>query len=47
MAKKRFYGVAGINGYGVYNDYGKVLESKPYIRGFKVKGFPFSYALCG
>lgn len=39
MAKKRFYGVAGINGYGVYNDYGKVLESKPYIRGFKVKGF--------
>lgn len=41
MAKKRFYGVAGINGYGLYNDYGKVLESKPYIQGFMVKGFPY------
>lgn len=41
MAKKRFYGVAGINGYGVYNDYEKVLEARPYVRGFMVKGFPY------
>lgn len=41
MAKKRFYGVAGINGYGVYNNYEKVLEARPYIRGFMVKGFPY------
>lgn len=41
MSKKRFYGVAGINGYGVYNDYERVLESRPYVRGFMVKGFPY------
>ena len=41
MAKKRFYGVAGVNGYGVYNDYSKVLDSKSRINGFKVKGFPY------
>lgn len=41
MAKKRFYGVAGTNGYGVYNDYDKVLEAKPYVQGFRVKGFPY------
>lgn len=41
MAKKRFYGVAGVNGYGVYNDYDKVLKSKPYIISFRVKGFPY------
>ena len=41
MAKKRFYGVAGTNGYGVYDDYNKVLEARPYIKGFMVKGFPY------
>lgn len=41
MAKKRFYGVAGLNGYGVYNDYNKVLEAKPYIKSFMIKGFPY------
>ncbi len=35
----KFYAVAGFNGYGVYNDYRKVLESKKYIMGFKVKSF--------
>lgn len=41
MAKKNFYGVAGINGYGVYSDYDKVLGAKPYIKGFMVKGFQY------
>ena len=41
MAKKRFYGIAGMNGYGVYNDYNKVLEAKPYVKGFKLKGFTY------
>lgn len=35
----KFYAVAGFNGYGVYNDYEKVLESQQYIWGFKVKSF--------
>lgn len=39
MAKKRFYGVAGENGYGVYNNYEKVIKCQPYVRKFKVKGF--------
>lgn len=41
MAKKRFYGVAGTNGYGVFDDYGKVLKSRPYVKGFMLKGFPY------
>lgn len=40
MSKKiKFYGVAGVNAYGVYNDYGKVQEAQEYIRKFKVKSF--------
>lgn len=39
MTKNKFYGVAGVNGYGVYNDYSKALESKPFIAEFKIKGF--------
>lgn len=40
MKKKEcFYGVAGVNAYGVYNDYEKVLESKQYIAKFKTKKF--------
>lgn len=34
-----YYGVAGTNGYGVYNNYDKVILSKPYIKKYKVKGF--------
>ena len=50
MAKTRFYGVAGTNGYGVFDDYDKVLEKKPYIKHFKIKGFRYydeaeSYAI--
>lgn len=37
--KKEYYGVAGTNGYGVYNNYTKVMLSKPYIKKYKVKGF--------
>ena len=39
MNRKKYYGVAGDNGYGVYNRYDKVLESKPFITRFKLKGF--------
>ena len=40
MAKtKKFYGVAGTNGYGVYDDWGEVMRAKPHIKKFKNKGF--------
>lgn len=39
MTKKKYYGVAGRNGYGVYNNYGKVMADKTFVVGFKVKGF--------
>lgn len=39
MKKKKYYGVTGTNGYGVYNDYTKVMLSKPYIKKYKVKSF--------
>lgn len=39
MAKFRFYGVYGFNGGGVYIDWGKCETAKPFISGFKVKGF--------
>ena len=38
MAKK-YYGIAGENGYGVFNDYDKVLEIRGSIRKYKIKGF--------
>ena len=38
MAKK-FYGIAGTNGYGVYDDYDKVLGSRKYVKGYKIKSF--------
>lgn len=38
MAKK-FYAVAGTNGYGVYDDWGEVMRAKPHIKKFKNKGF--------
>lgn len=38
MRKKEvFYGIAGINAYGVYNDWDKVLESRKYIAEFQTK----------
>ena len=38
MAKK-FYGIAGTNGYGVYDNYDKVLGSRKYVKGYKIKSF--------
>lgn len=34
-----FYGVYGTNGGGVFGYWGKVLESRPYIKSFKAKKF--------
>lgn len=39
MKKKKYYAVAGFNGYGVYDNYDKVLRSRKYITGFKEKVF--------
>ncbi len=39
MAKKRFYGVAGSNGYGVYDDYDRVLKTRPFVTEFTIKKF--------
>ena len=36
--RKNYYAVVGVNGYGVYNDYEKVLASHPYIKNYKCKG---------
>lgn len=39
MSKSKFYGLAGVNGYGVYTDYAKVIESGPYLKKFVNKKF--------
>lgn len=39
MKKSRFYAVAGVNAYGVYDNYDEVLKSKKYIASFKCKRF--------
>ncbi len=39
MKKEKFYGVAGVNAYGVYNDYEKVCKSRRFIAKFKTKKF--------
>lgn len=39
MARYGFYGVYGRNGGGVYTDWGRYLQSHPYIPGVKVKKF--------
>lgn len=35
----KYYGVAGVAGYGVYDDYEKVLESRRFIKKFINKKF--------
>lgn len=37
--KKKFYGVAGVNGYGVYDNYKGVLKNREYVKAHHVKGF--------
>ncbi len=39
MARKKYYGVAGANGYGVYDKYQRVLDSRPFITKFTIKSF--------
>lgn len=39
MKTTKFYGVAGVNAYGVYDDYVKVQECKRYIAKIHVKKF--------
>ena len=39
MKKQKYYGIAGVNAYGVYDDYEKVLESRQYIAKFKNRRF--------
>lgn len=39
MKRKKYYGVAGSNGYGVYDNYNRVLKSRPFITAFTVKKF--------
>ena len=39
MAKYGFYGVYGLNGGGVYDNWEKVISSKKYVKGFNVKKF--------
>lgn len=40
MAKtKKFYGVAGTNGYGVYDDWGEVMRARLYIKEIKTQRF--------
>lgn len=35
--KKKYYGVVGVNGYGIFDDYEKVLAVRKYLKKFKVK----------
>lgn len=37
--RKKYYAVAGVNAYGVYDNYEKVMESSRYIACFKCKKF--------
>lgn len=37
--KKKYYGVVGINGYGVYDDYEKTVKSMSYLVKEKCKSF--------
>ena len=35
--KEKYYGVAGVNGYGVYDDYEKAMKSRLYIKCWQIK----------
>lgn len=35
--KTRYYAIAGVNGYGVYDDYDKVLSQRKFLAEFKIK----------
>lgn len=39
MKKKKYYGVAGVDGYGVYDDYDSILGAKPFITSVMIKEF--------
>lgn len=39
MKRRKYYGVAGSNGYGVYDNYDRVLKSRPFVTAFTVKKF--------
>ena len=47
MMNKKYYGVYGRNGAGVYTDWSKVCVSKPYFQGFKAKRFSTKAAAVG
>ena len=36
--RKKYYAVAGTNGYGAYDNYEKVMKSHSYIKSYKCKG---------
>ena len=36
---KRYYGICGDNGLGVYNNYDFVLKARPYLARYQIKGF--------
>ncbi len=40
MKRKKWYGVYGFNGLGIYTDYQKLLDAHDYIRGGRIKSFP-------
>lgn len=37
--RKKYYGVYAANGFGVYNNYDKLLESQTYMRAERIKSF--------
>ena len=36
--RKNYYAIAGVNGYGAYNNYDKVLATHPFVKKYKCKG---------
>lgn len=40
MKRKKWYGVYGFNGLGIYTDYQRLLDARVYIRGIQIKSFP-------
>ncbi len=37
--RKKYYGVYAANGFGVYNNYDKLVESQTYMRAERIKSF--------